>query len=353
MSKVLTPGYPPLALNGVSSWSDSFYNLLKVSTSIKVVTGYASENSLLELIDIFSKAKDQAPLLTEFNLVIGMAFFDGLTERQKGALQKLNDLLMKLEIGKVSIPIKIAVHSKCSIYSLVGEMKAIVGSTNLTALLPSRQSEFDLMITESDSGFSGVVDYVENVLKTSEQIDQAILNAIPTIKSTNTRLLNTKGVETYESHTKSLKTDGKIFHLPIKTELKSNLNKFNAAPRGRIPRSWFEIEINVPTSVGSLSGFPNAVDKNSQFTVYTDDGFRFDCHVSGGNPPLLNKNFESHGDLKILGYWLKNRLVSVGCMNEGDVLTVDALKNYGRDFVTLSEMSDSNTWFLDFGRSKP
>jgi hypothetical protein len=353
MPKVLTPGYPPLSFVNIESWSSTFYSLLKVSTSIDLVTGYASENSLLEIIEIVSDVSVNAPKLKKFRLVIGMAFFDGLTERQKTAVKKLNELLIHSKLGNVFVPTQIAVHSKCSVYDLGKEKVAMIGSTNLTALLPSRQSEFDIQILESDSGFSDVFDYVEKVIATSEQIDQAILKAIPIVKSTNTRLINTQDVATYESHTKTLKPGGHVFHLPIKTELKSNLNKFNAAPRGRIPRSWFEIEINVPSAIGTVSGFPNAVTGNSKFTVYTDDGFRFECHVSGGNPPLLNKNFESDGDLKILGYWLKNRIVSAGFLNEGDVLDDKALKDYGRNFVTFSELSEPNTWFLDFGRSNP
>jgi hypothetical protein len=353
MTTGLTPSYPPLSISGIKSWSDSFYELINASTSIDLITGYASENSILELVDLFSKGAEKAPKVAQFRLVIGMAFFDGLTERQKAATMQLNDLLVKLGIGCVLIPTQIAVHSKCSIYNLGADKLAIVGSTNLTALLPTRQSEFDVKILDQDSGFGDIEAYIEKVISSSEKLDSAVLNAIPVVKSTNSRLLNTQGVSTYETHTKALKKGGFAFNLPLKTELKSNLNKFNAAPRGRIPRSWYEIEINVPSAIGVLTGFPNNLAATSKFTVYTDDGFRFECHVSGGNPPLLNKNFESDGDLKILGLWLKTRLVSSGCLNEGDILTEKALMDYGRDFLTLSELSEENTWFLDFGRSRP
>ena len=350
--QLLSPYYPPIALNGSSSWADCFLEALQRFNEVRVVTGYASENALQEIVNILATTLLETSALKKFDFILGMAFFDGLTERQKVFLSQLDGFLARRSLGHVYVPTRIAVHTKCSVFQSDKEGLAIVGSTNFTALLPTRQSELDLTFTADDSSFKPTLDYIDKLIASSHTLDSHLLAAIPTVKSDNTKLMHSKHSKTFDESTKQLKPGGLKFHLPIKTQLKSNMNKFNAAPRGRIPRSWYEVEIIVPTSIQQSSGFPSKALGTDKFRVYTDDGFSFDCHVSGGSSPRFNKNLESTGDLKVLGYWLKGKLLSSGVINEGDFLDERCLRDYGREFLTMSELTGDNEWFLDFGRAQ-
>ena len=84
------------------------------------------------------------------------------------------------------------------------------------------------------------------------------------------------------------------------------------------------------------------------FTVVTDDGWKFNCKVSGD----YSKNFRSEGDLKILGKWLKGRLENAGVLKVGDPVTAQTLREYGRDNFSLKKTIKEGIWFLDFGVEK-
>ena len=157
-----------------------------------------------------------------------------------------------------------------------------------------------------------------------------------------------------------------------KDYMKSNINKCYA--KGRLnsrtgvvtERGWWETEIIVSSSTTSNPNYP---DSNKPFFVVTDDGWMFKAHVSGD----YKKNFESDIDLKVLGYWLKGRLVSSGLIDPVDspaedlknitpsdidiycnckgVITYQKLVKYGRTSVTLTkttrQLEDENGNMLD------
>jgi len=351
VSKLLSPMYPPLKVEGLTSWSTRFMEQFSVSSNIQVVTGYASEASITELSSLISTADSQFPKLKSLTFFLGMAFFEGLTERQKKVLSELNSRLVSSGLGKVYIPTEISVHSKAAIFQVDGSYRLTVGSSNFSALLPIRRSELDVFIDDDDEAIGRALEYFSLLRKASLPLDKNLLDAISTVRTVNERLQGAEAVSTYDSGQISNHKWTTTFDLPIKPTLKSNLNKYLAKPRGKIPRNWYEVEINVPSEIGNAKGFPSAKTGDRDFIVFTHDGYKFPCHVSGGNPPHLNKNFESSQDLKVLGYWIKGHLVASGVLNEGDPVHESTLIDYGRSFVTLKKIgSMDNSWFLDFER---
>jgi len=344
--------YPPLKVPGLSSWSQRFMHQFSESSEVQVVTGYASEASISELVNLISSADSQYPKLKSFDFFLGMAFFEGLTARQKKILSDLNAKLISSSLGKVYIPTDISVHSKAAVFRVEGSYRVTVGSSNFSALLPTRRSELDVFIDEDKEAIGRALEYFNLLRKASLPLDSSLLNAISTIKTVNARLQGAEVVSTYDPGQFSNSTWTTVFNLPLKPTEKSNLNKYLAKPRGKVPRNWYEVEINVPSEIGTLKGFPSAKTGDRDFTVYTHDGFKFPCHVSGGNPPHLNKNFESSGDLKVLGYWIKGHLVASGVLDEGNPVLESTLLEYGRSNVTFKKIgSMNNSWFLDFERT--
>ena len=144
------------------------------------------------------------------------------------------------------------------------------------------------------------------------------------------------------------------FKIPIKSDdaPHSNLNVYFGKGRenkkGLIkPRPWYEVELIVPKDITKRRYYPKAgyPKKESIITVYTDDGWKFRCKISGD----YSKNFRSADDLKILGRWIKGRLENNGSLKVGEPVTDQVLKNYGRDNFELIGTKKPSVWLLNFG----
>jgi hypothetical protein len=83
------------------------------------------------------------------------------------------------------------------------------------------------------------------------------------------------------------------------------------------------------------------------FTVYTDDGWKFRCKVSGD----YSKNFRSEDDLQTLGRWIKGRMEAAGALKVGELVTAPMLQQYGKDRLVLTATRNPDVWFLDFSPS--
>jgi hypothetical protein len=140
--------------------------------------------------------------------------------------------------------------------------------------------------------------------------------------------------------------------IPIKSDdaPHSNLNVYFGKGRenkkGLVkPRHWYEAELIVPKEITSKPSYPKAgYPEKRLITVYTDDGWKFKCKVSGEN----DKNFRSADDLKILGRWIKGRLENSGALKVGELVTPYVLEKYGRDKSELialgNRMSGAKFW---------
>ena len=111
-------------------------------------------------------------------------------------------------------------------------------------------------------------------------------------------------------------------------------------------RVWWEIEIIVGKEIRDLPGYP---EWQKPFMAVTDDGWKFQVWTCGGSEgkPDKNKNLYSKDDLKIMGRWIKGRLVAAGLVDpintvekdtEGKgVITEEMLRKYGRTTITLTK----------------
>jgi hypothetical protein len=97
----------------------------------------------------------------------------------------------------------------------------------------------------------------------------------------------------------------------------------------------------VPKEITSLPDYP----RNIEFTVITDDGYKFKCVTNGD----YAKNLRSVGDLQILRRWLKGRMENKRVLKIDDKVTADTFIRYGRNTITLTKTLVSDTWYMDFG----
>lgn len=333
-----------------SSFSEAFESGVVNSDSIKIATGYVTEDSLLELKSILLFYNEENKT-KKCSLVIGMHGREGFTKAQYEAAIDLATFLKEKEIGSVRVCTAFKFHGKTYVFAKNGSavpVSAMMGSSNLGNILDNRQWEVDALFTEEPVLSELDVLHNELVGKASTDIldwpkPETFIEMPDLLKD---RIDVEKSDEEEYRRIESTVTD-RVFDLPLKTETKSNLNTYFGKGRlatstGAIrPRHWYEVELIVPIEITTADGYPK---QDSIIHVYTDDGWRFSCKIQGD----YGKNFRSEGDLKTLGRWIKGRLERAGCLKVGQPVTKEVLDKYGRHTISLKETSDPEVWLLDF-----
>ena len=337
--EVLASDLRPLRVKSPRPYSHAVAKSVAAGHRIRIVTGYFGVESVIELIGILQAN----PLDREVTFTVGMAAFDGLTHTQIDALKKLDKYLAETQQGQVLICVALPVHSKISSFKMGdGVHQVIVGSSNFTNLISGvRQFETDLLLDGDSEAGSKIVDLISEIERTADPLAVAE-KRIKILKAKLPSLAAERDVEP------ATPVSGEVvaeFRLPIKTEPKSSLNAYFGKGRvdskGRIlPRPWYEVELIVSKTITTQPNYPQ---HDEVISVITDDGWKFNCHTTGD----YAKNFRSHGNLEILGKWIKGRLEEFGALQPGNPVTDEVLENYGNDELRLIKYLDG-TWSLNF-----
>lgn len=346
----LFSNYPPMK-TGCKTFSDTFYGLISRTSKLDIAVGYVSSDALIEL----QKTMELNSNIRTLNLIIGMHYFDCFTKLQYDAAMCLNEFLTNNHAGGVRLVHAFRYHGKLYSYSDAGgPFAGIIGSNNLSSIVDGGVRVYESSVLLSDAASAQKMnDFISGLMQTStKNIAELEIN---TFNDENALLEGHEFVEKVSPQRLAAvmcaKTDI-AFEIPIKSyevSPQSNLNVFFGKGResknGVVkPRHWYEVELIVPKSVTSQTGYPQSKTDNAVFTVITDDGWSFKCKVSGD----YSKNFRSEGDLKILGKWLKGRLENAGVLTVGSPVTTDTLKRYGRKSFTLTKTTIPGVWFIDF-----
>lgn len=343
--EILAPSLAPLNDHRLQSYSDAFVENFFSSTHVSMVSGYASADAVVTL----TRLVESNSHLQGFNLVIGMANFDGLYSSQFDALTDLDKSLSSRMVGAVHIAKALPVHTKASAFSRTdGTYGAIVGSSNLSGLVGSfRQFELDVLIQDPPQS-SLVENLIRDIRDNASLPLSAAAEDLKILENPNLVLEGVPGVIKVNPQDFVYRKTDTSFLIPIKPEAKSHLNVFFGAGRKQggheIPRPWYEVELIVGVDVTRREGYPQAGTPEAVIDVVTDDGWRFVCQVQGQN----SKNFRSVGDLRILGKWIKERLQNSRALRIGEPVTAETLERYGRSHLELTKLDTGNEWFLDF-----
>ncbi len=346
---LLFSNYPPLRTT-FKTYPNTFRDLLQKADHVQIATGYISSDSVIDLnrtIEI-----NRGPFV---ELCIGMQYFEGLSPIQRDAVSTLNSTLKNNQLGQVHMVTTFPFHGKVSSFLknnvVIG---SLLGSSNLSNIIDSyRQYEADIFLgTEKEAG--EISNFIANLISASSKPFDEL--EIPIAIPQNDLLQNQIGVdrlpESAMINVIAALTDI-TFEIPLKGDesQRSGLNaSFGEGRRNQqgyvLPRPWYEVELIVPKSITTLPGYPQAssVDDSGTFVVYTDDGWKFKCKVSGD----FSKNFRSADDLKTLGKWIKGRLENNGILRPGKRVTDETLSKYGRSSISLTKLSSENAWYMDF-----
>lgn len=348
----LHSNFPPMK-SGSKTFIDKFYEILPQAGLLNIAVGYITSDSLIELRKLMELNKS----IHTLHLIIGMHYLDLFTKIEYDAAMALNDYLKSSNRGEVRLVTPFRYHGKLYSFSnMNGPFAGIIGSNNLSSIVEGGSKVYESSIFIDDLQTAAeMYKFIEELKAASTDNISAL--KIDKFKKKNPLLEGHEFVQKVNDQTiqKCKSSHSQInFDIPIKTyEMSphSNLNVYFGKGRenkitGLIkPRHWYEVEIIVPKSITLQPEYPRAKTDSAVFSVITDDGWSFQCRVSGD----YSKNFRSEGDLKILGKWLKGRLENAGALKVGEPVTQETLKKYGRDSFRLTKLNGANTWFLDFG----
>ena len=388
--KIVNSNIPPLrAGNMDQTFIPSVKKELEQADTVCFATGYASKKAIIEIDELVHEYD-----IRSITLILGMYCIEGFPEGLYNTALRIHNKWKEEGIGEIRAVKSMKYHGKLyGFYHQQAMISCIIGSHNLGALAVDannrRQYEISMLI-DTPAECSELSEHLRSLSNEpiSSEID-ALTNVV-IIHEDNTKMNGIVGVSKVSAAEVDNFCTSKTalsFDIPLKVPgmpnstndfMKSNINKCYA--KGRLnsrsgvvtERGWWETEVIVSNSITAQNGYP---DRDVPFFVITDDGWKFKMHVSGDH----KKNLESDGDLKILGYWLKGRLVAAGIVEPVDspaedlknktsgtgdnyanckgVITYQKLLQYGRPFLTLTKTMNKMTdedgiyrdvWILSF-----
>lgn len=346
---------------------DYFMNAVCKADEVDIAVGYVSKAALKELQRLVNETEIKRICLT-----IGMYYHEGMPEGTYNVAAALNEDWIGRGIGEVRLVRAFKYHGKAYVFYKGGKpFSAVIGSHNLGAikLEATNLYQYELSaVTEEPDELDEVSSHVKKIMLSKCSANISDLKDVPLIREVNKALVNQKFVSkvTPEEMVEYKKRITEVsFELPLKVPEDhkdfsmrgSNINVCYASGRKRV---WWELEMVVSKSIRDIPGYPL---HQKPFMAITDDGWKFQAWTCGQN----NKNLYSKDDLKIMGRWLKGRLVAAGLVEpvnrvESDqdgkgIITHKMLNKYGRDTITLTKTdivtktedgTELEVWMLSF-----
>jgi hypothetical protein len=285
----------------------------KTLTKLSIAVGYICEGSC-ETIRLMSERNKSLEIL----LLVGVHAKEGFTKGQWDHLQEL-DRLLTVSVRVITSPKNF--HGKVYLgRDKAGNEIGTIGSSNLSGLLMiSPMVDVDVVLP------SGLMPnhIFEHLLKNSV----ALQDHKPHFKIEGSPL---EGI--CEKADNEFSRIGPTLEIPLKATSSSNLNAHRAEGR---PRSWYEVEINIPAGLRNRESLPRT------FTGVTPDGFMIPMRRSGDQ----GKNLRSDKDLCVLGIWIKNwaQAQSGTRIKPGHVITECDLQAWGNPKLRLEKVRPQGT----------
>ena len=334
----------------VQKYGGDFRNILEkeftTSKSVTIASGYAS----LDVINAFEKpfieiAKNGGTS----RLLLGMAFYEGLSQKKLDAVTKLHTALKPYGNNSgVFVTNGRRYHGKVYQFDKEGISNIYVGSSNFSSSGTKGNIECTVPIL-NDNQKVNLVLFLNDLYSPSYSI--SIDEAEITVPGKKKIVLDK--VERLWSNLKNydptkITVEGLpkfVFPLErVAEKEKSNLNVYFGKGRwsrstGKIkPRPWYEIELIASNDLNSQAFYPKR-----DFLAYTDDGLIIPMRTQGD----YYKNIRSKDSLQIFGIWLKGKLERSGVLKKYEPVTMETLQEYGNDKLTFYKFEEGK-YYMQF-----
>lgn len=334
----------------LTNFGGYFHNVIDTefakAKNVTIASAYTSLDVIHAYQDRFLKIAKAGGIS---KLLLGMAFYEGLSEKKLNAVSKLNTELHKFDNESgVYVTNGRRYHGK--VYHFYDETNSniYVGSSNFSRSRIERNIECNIHVVKANQKRE-LQKFLENLFSPSYsiKIDKAEI-IVPAKKKVTLNKVDTEwgAFKTFDPKTiDTSKLPKFIYPLTrVAKKEKSNLNVYFG--KGRLnrktgiirPRPWYEIELIANKDLTSEPYYPKG-----DFLAYTDDGFIIPMRTQGD----YYKNIRSKNSLQIFGRWLKGKLECSGALHKYQPVTVDTLEEYGNDKLTFYKIEEGK-FYMEF-----
>lgn len=316
------------------------------SVSVTIATGYVSFDIINKFYGDFRRI---AAGEGTARLLLGMAFYEGLSSNKLSLLKGLGEKLENADSRSgVFVSYSGKYHGKVYVFDKGSSKRAYIGSSNFSRSGLAENIECTTLIkdAETQADLVRLVDYLFDPQNATSLLNADII--VPGSAEYGRKLLigTLDDLERYNAS--EINTAGLpelLFPLSrIADKEKSNLNVYFGKGRwsratGKVaPRPWYEVEIIADRSITSSPLYPKG-----DFLAYTDDGYIIPMKTSGD----YFKNIRSRGNLSIFGQWIKGKLQKKGALVPLTPVTQDTLAAYGNDTIKFYKI-DEGKYYIGF-----
>jgi NgoFVII-like restriction endonuclease len=329
--------------NNIENLGGKFLNVVErefqSSNAVTIASGYVSLDIIRKFYHDFERIAENGG---QARLLVGMAFYEGLTSNKLTLLTNLHANLNKTNSKSgVFVSYNGKYHGKLYSFSRSSEVNYYLGSSNFSRSGLSENIECTAMIKDAQVAlkiqiFIDFLFHEDNAV----YIDKADIVVPGTAEYSNKISLKTlDDLPRYDPATIDTSVLPK-FEYPLDRVThneKSSLNVYFGKGRwsrstGKVlARPWYEVELIANRAINSNPLYPKG-----DFNAYTDDGFVIPMKTSGD----YFKNIRSRGNLTILGQWIKGKLQKSHALLPLTPVTQDTLDTYGRDKINFYKISD-------------
>ena len=318
-----------------------------------IATGYVGRNTVLTYEKEFSRMS----ILPngQCKILVGMAFFEGLSLSSYNLLMKLNNTLSSnSQNSGVYLSYSQRYHGKIYNFGKNNSRNIYLGSSNFSQSGLSSNLECTIKITDEYQ--------IKELNKFTDFLFDPI-NAVPINKAkvfihgskSNVRRVSRADLKKLQRHSIKLaqvhKQNTPYFDfdlLRIADKQKSNLNTFfgkgrlNSKTGIVIPRRWYEVELIADKNVRSSPHYPHG-----NFKAFTNDGYIIPMKSQGSFYKNIRSEGLGRGTLDVFGMWIKGKLQDAKALDTYKPITFDTFYEYGRSNLRFYKLAEKE-YFLDF-----
>ena len=311
--------------------------------SLEIASGYFDPQTIEKNRDKLLRIAKRGYL----KILIGMIYHEGVSKTQKKTLEELNKDLKKINIQSgVYITLR-KYHGKIYKFKKNQDDLIFVGSSNFSGTGMYGNLECNTSVLDKSS--KDKISKFLNHLFTSKELSQNLDNVELTVKKRKRKKIKEKlsKHEISKSLFPQLKelSETKI-KLRVDEQPRSSLNLYfekgrkNPKTGKYSPRPWYEVEITSEKNERTKD-YPKGA-----FTAYVADENKYYklnmITASAGFKAITTKD-----NREILGEYIKGKLEREGHLERLETVTIDTLRNYGRDYISLKKVKDK-IFYLEF-----
>jgi hypothetical protein len=339
-----------MIFTNIENHGGNFYNVLDKEFSkaqnVSIASGYVS----LDIMEHFSErflsiARNGGTT----KLLLGMAFYEGLSKKKLDLANSLNEELRNLSSSSgIYVSYGRRYHGKVYKFASNERKTFYVGSSNFSS--SGTKGNIECTIPVIDANQNLLIDNFLDELY-SDKFCLGIHEANIPIFGQRKIILN-KTEKIWKNLHKHQFANTKIKNLPkftidlarIADKEKSNLNiyfgkgRWNRSNNKITPRAWYEVELIADKSIINNPNYPRG-----DFNAFTDDNLIIPMRTQGAN----NKNIRSRDSLQIFGIWLKGKLEKNGALNKYEPVTLETLIEYGNSKIIFYKINESD-YYMSF-----